>query len=246
MWHILINNLSRNQKIVIVLVLQIFVILSIVVLLQNVFNSEKDHMVDASANNVNTAIAEDVPNDLEVSFEKTLWNVLSMNVDGLDENKVDYTVREGSYEFNDSDGASSATFLVDIDSLKQTYAVSIAWSGDNRKGSMPPDILINCPPLNQMKYPETVCQGMYNNTYSMDLYFPYDGYDADGNTVWIIEGDDATKTITIESSVCDLEKYNAEALDYIKKNTPYFNNPDYQIVYETNIIDVACDIDADI
>ena len=97
-----------------------------------------------------------------------------------------------------------------------------------------------------MKYPETICYGMYNNTYSLDLYLPYavypEGHDPNDSTPlapnYIIHGDEFDKTIDIEVSICDAEKFKQEAMDYLN-STPIKLN-EYKINYNVNDVDVGC------
>ena len=104
--------------------------------------------------------------------------------------------------------------------------------------------MITCPPMNNMKYSGVICYGMYDSTYSFNLYFPYEGYqklNGEDYLSYTIDGDDSSKTITITSSVCDPEKYNAAALEYIQDETPFYNNPNYKIQYEVNTVDEECE-----
>lgn len=243
----LLNNLTKPQKIAIFVVLQIFVIVIFIFLAISIFRPNQH--IDIQ----NKEELGNIPSEELSSFDAVLWNLLTKHYDNLDKSILkDVVVRENTYSENtDQDSKiTTADFLIDIESLKLTYDVSIQWT---KSESLPDGIIIDCPPISDMKYPETFCQGMYQNTNSFSLYFPYYKYKDDefindddedigydSGLLYLIEGDEETKTITIESSICDPDKYNAEALGYIKDRTPFYNN-NYTINYTVNEIDVTCE-----
>ncbi len=240
------NNLTRNQKIAILVGLQIVVIIILAAVINGVFG-DRLH-VDIK----NSGELSSIPTEYTDDFKNVLWNVVSSNYDNVEKSVIDdVVVRENSYTESKSGSIAEANFLVDIDSLKQTYNVSIQWSDEE---VLPDGISVECPPVSQMKYKETFCKGMYNNTNSFSLYFPYYVYkneygeectinecgDGDKSLVYAIECDENTNVINIESSICDVEKYNREALDYIKNDTPFYGDSAYTIKYTTNGVDVNC------
>lgn len=236
------ENLSKNQKITFLVVIQIFIIIILAVILNSVLGSERQHVTVE-----NESVLSNVPESDRQLLNEQLWGVIQNNVTGVDRSVInDAVVRDGTYEeTDDENGNMGATFLLDIDSIKQTYAVSIVWSTDS-KNTIADSVYINCPPIDQMKYPETVCHGMYNDTYSLDLYLPYivypEGYD-DENAYpmapnYLVEGDEDAKTIDIMVSSCAPDKYKEEALKYLE-STP-IDLSDYQINYTINSTDVNC------
>ena len=236
MWHALLENLSKGQKIAAVMIIQTFIVVMLAFVLKTVLEKEPIRSYDVSRDD---EVIKDIPAELADSFRRQLWSVASSVDNSLSQNELYYEVREGTYEeTEDSDGAKGAVFIVDIDSLKQSFVVSIAWN--DKDDTIPADILINCPPQDQMKYPETVCYGMYNNTYSLDLYLPYTEYpDNDGAPNYMISGNDADKTIDIMVSACDTEKFKKQAMDYLK-STP-IKLDEYTINYEVNSVDIECE-----
>lgn len=236
--HNLRQNLTKQQKIGILIGAQVLFIVLIIIIVNIIFQP-RSH-VDLTNDN----LISNVPATEQTYFKEQLWNIVSSNYSNVDRSVIDDAViREGSVssEFDEVTQIHSTYFVVDIDSLELTYDVTIQWSN---KEQLPDTISISCPPMNEMKYPGTICRAMYNSTYSFDLYFPqYEFREFNGETYlsYSIEGDETEKNITIESSVCDPDKYNAEALDYIKKNTPFYNNPEYKIEYKVNTVDEVCE-----
>lgn len=244
----LMQNLDKKQKIGILVFCQLVVIVIIVMVINFSFG-ERNHI-----ETVNEGVLSSVPNSEKELYHDELWNIIKNNVDGLDKSIInDAVVRDGSYiETVDENNknAKQVDFLVDIDSIKQTYKVTLAWSNN---GNVTP--VVDCPAYSDMKYKETFCKGAYRNTDSFSLYFPYYVYkdgngeecgvgecnDDEASLIYMIEGDEEEKIITIESSICDVDKYNQEALEYIKDSTPFYDRPEYIVEYKVNNVDVVCD-----
>lgn len=238
--HNLRQNLTKKQKIGILIGAQILFIVLIIVVVNLIFQPRSHVEVE------NDNLISNVPASEQTYFKEQLWNIVSSHYDNVDRSVIDDAViREDSVvnDFDESTAIYSTSFLVDIDSLELTYNVTIQWSN---KEQLPDTVMISCPPMNDMKYPSVICYAMYNSTYSFDLYFPHYGsreFNGETYTAYNIDGDESTKTITIESSVCDPDKYNAEALEYIKNNTPFYNNPEYKIEYVVNTVDEVCSVE---
>lgn len=237
------GNLSKEQKLGVVVVSQLLLI-GIIALVLHSFLAEPSHVEIAEGGD--TAESANVPENVKDFVEDNIWQVIKLNVPGVDTNNVDdVVVREGSYEEEENDdGSISMNFIVDIDSLKQTYTVSTGVSKDKKTVY---EVVVDCPPLSEMKYKETVCHGMYHNTYSLDLYVPYavypDGFDSDDAQQplapnYMITGDEDNHTLNIMVSVCDEERFKNEALEYLK-TTP-INLDEYTINYEINSVNVEC------
>ncbi len=239
--RVLYENLSQGQRMGVLVFSQLLVAVVIALLLMPVF--QERNRVDVAKGG---EVFEGVPVEMQENFRQTLWQVVSNNVANADKSVVDdVVVREGSYEKTEDEGMRAVNFIIDIDSIKQTYVVSIGWSDDVSKYG-PNNVSIECPPASQMKYPETECKGMYNDTYSLSLYLPHAVY-PEGHGVesveplapnYIIHGDETSKTIDVEVSVCDAEKYKQEAMEYLK-TTP-IKLSEYKINYRVNEVDVNC------
>lgn len=230
-------NLSRNQKIGIMIVLQVvFLGLIAGVVNQAMQPPENVEVVNESETRV--------PEDRWNGIKNEIWHLVENNVSDLTKANIDDAViRDGTYEESFENDITTATFLLDIDSLRQTYKVTVSWSD---KVELYDAVEINCPPKDQMKYPETVCYGMYNNTYSLDLYLPYAEYPDNNNSEetepvapnYIIHGDEDARIIEITVSACDAERYKKEAMGYLS-STP-IKISGYLINYEVNNVNVKC------
>lgn len=234
------NNLTKAQKIGLVVVAQALVIVVLVLLVQS-FTAEKNHVeIEKDSNS-----GMEIPKKAEEFVSENIWSIIKSRVADVTRNDInDAVIREGSYnETQNEDGSISASFIVDIDSLKQSFTVSTGWSEDESEVY---ETIIDCPRADQMKYPETICYGAYHNTYSLGLYLPYavypEGYDGeDADPVapnYLINGDEETKTLDIMVSTCNVEEYKKAALDYLKTIPIDFSN--YTVNFEINNINVEC------
>lgn len=236
----LINNLSRNQKIVIAVIVQAIVIITLVLVFQN-FTGQHQHVFIEQG----SVVSEELPEDVNKFVSSNIWQVIQQYVPGANKDNIkDVVIREDSYEEGENEDESVwANFIVDIDSLKQTYRVSTAWS---KNENIVYETTVSCPPQNLMKYPETVCYSPTNNTYSLNLYLPYiiypEGADDEDSeplapSIMITEGN-ANKTIDVMISACDEDKFKKEAQEYL--NSTPIKLDEYTINYEVNTIDTGC------
>lgn len=238
MFKNLMNNLSQKQKIGILVLGQVLVIIILVLIVQT-FTSGREYVkIENTADN-------NVPENVKEYVADNIWEIIKSKVGNVERNDIDdVVIREGTYEETEAeDGSVRASFIVDIDSLKQSYRIDAGWSKDK---SVVYEVTVNCPPIDQMKYPETVCYGAYNNTYSLSLYLPYavypEGYDAENDEVMApeiyITGDEDTKVIDVMISVCDVEALIKKADEYLDTLPIDLNN--YMINYNINDVNVRC------
>ena len=230
------QNLSKNQKIGIAVILQVIVIAFIIACVKWA-TAPQPHVEVVNENETS------IPDDRWRGIKNEIWYLVQNNVPNVTQSDIDDAViREGTYEETTENEITTATFLLDIDSIKQTYYITVSWSD---AVALYDYMTVDCPPQNEMKYPDTVCYGMYNNTYSLDLYLPYAVYpgtsddDVPAAPNYYISGDENTKTIDVMVSVCDAEKYKQEAMDYL--NSTPIRLDEYKMNYEINSIDVECE-----
>lgn len=235
MFKNLMQNLSKNQKIGIAIIMQVIIVIVIVVCVKWAI-SPQPHVEIVNRNETS------IPDDRWQGIKNEIWYLIQNNVSNVTRSDIDDAViRDGTYEEITENEITTATFLLDIDSIKQTYYITVSWSDTV---AIYDYMTVNCPPQNEMKYPDTVCYGMYNDTYSLDLYLPYAVYSnsSDDDTSvapdYYISGDENAKTIDIMVSVCDAEKFKQEATDYL--NSTPIKLSEYTISYEVNSIDVEC------
>ena len=231
------ENLSKLQKICVMVFLQL-IIIGIVVSVLMVAMQNREHV----AVDDNTGQTSHIPEGVKKAYEDALWEIISNNVSDADRSIInDVVVRENSYvEDVDEDGGSTqVSFLVDIDSIQQTYRIVAGWL----KGSSEPidKPIIDCPLLGETKYPDSVCYAVYRDTFSLSLYLPYmiESYDDEhaAPDIYIAEGEEEY-TIDVMVSVCDSDQFIQEAKDYLE-SLP-IDLSEYEIRYNINSVDVSC------
>lgn len=231
MFRTLWGNFSRSQKVVAIVMAQVVVILILVSCLMVAFRPKTHVEVQDGGDN-------SIPEDSWTGMKNELWYLIQNNVEDVTRSKIDDAViREGTYEETTEDDITTATFLLDIDSLKQTYSVTISWSNTVKLSD---GLAINCPRKDEMKYPETVCYGMYNDSYSLDLYLPHDLVVSENGKEYnygaIYEGEDVNEIDTV-LLVCDENKARKLADEYIASIPIDLSG--YKINYEI-MSDVDC------
>lgn len=103
-------------------------------------------------------------------IEDRLFGIIAMA--GLDPNADDIKIREGSYEEETSGGVTTGTFIVDIDSLRQTYVITAEWSSD-KDVIHTDDVYIMCPKLDQIIYEGSTCEALESSSSDLAYYLPY-------------------------------------------------------------------------
>lgn len=238
-------NLEKWQRITVVVVIQLIFISLIAATLNSVINGSRNR-IDVVDNSSQTT---GMPAAAKTVYEDALWNVIKNNVEDADRSVIkDVQIRDGSYKEEElSDGeVIQASFIVDIDSIQQTYRVIISW---DKNGSNVMDAIIDCPSIGESKYPDSFCEGTYRDTYDLSLYLPYAVYPGgivDHNTTiedsapdYRITGDEQNKVIDVLVSYCDPERFKKEALEYLESIPVDLS--EYKINYIENSLDVICD-----
>lgn len=233
-------NLEKWQRITLIVVLQGIFILMIGTTLSWAINNNREHVVVIDDSDQSA----DMPRVAKEAYMDALWQIIKDNVKDADRNIIrDVQIRDGSYteEEVNNDGVIQAGFIVDIDSIQQTYRVTISW--DKNDASVM-DAIIDCPTPDENRFPDSFCQGTYRNTNDLSLYLPHMSYPEgrDGSSPsapnYMITGDQDSKFLNIMVSICDAEKFKKEAWDYL--NTVPIDFSDYTVKYEENGINVRC------
>lgn len=164
----LFQYLSKKQKffIIFVPVLIIIVIISSFIIHIIIQESQKISVTNLDEKASSAPIIE---KDL---FRRQLKNVILLNPDIKASDIKDAVIRNGSYSEKTRDGITTAKFIIDIDSIKQSYTVDFSWSDTE---SLSTNIFIECPTVFESKYPDSNCVGMYTTSSSPELYLPYKG-----------------------------------------------------------------------
>lgn len=108
-----------------------------------------------------TAVIRNIPNEYKEEIEATLYTVVVENSSNKDIGFVrDAFIRDGSYEEEGTveNTIRSGSFLVDIESLRQTYRVQFTYSGDetnvNNRGNA---TNVSCPEQDELRFGDFEC-----------------------------------------------------------------------------------------
>lgn len=97
-----------------------------------------------------------VPEDYQVDIQKLMWQAIEVNsaLDGIV--FTDAQIREGSYKEVVNDKTVSAKFIIDVPSMKYSFAVSASWSEGNTEVD-DKSIKVGCPYYLDVIYTDTKC-----------------------------------------------------------------------------------------
>jgi hypothetical protein len=115
----------------------------------------------------------------------------------LGDQDLDVVIRTDSISYATSDQQTTANFLIDIDSLKQTYAITIY---DTDIALESPSVEVKCPKISDSKYPDSECQTPSNTSHDLNLHLPYETKLSSGEKVYV-------KDITIEPNGKNIQIY---------------------------------------
>lgn len=125
----------------------------------------------------NAEAIREIPKKEKQRFSENIKKVLKEDVGMKDDNEVgEVEIREGSYQVDSFEAEAtsiakkatikSATFLVDIEKWSRTYKVYVTWAVDYPDYPFYNDnVFIECPSLEETKYPEAKCKAMNGSSY---------------------------------------------------------------------------------
>lgn len=152
-----IGGNKRKTKLLIVVSVAVSLAIIIVAIVLAVM---KEHE-DAARQVTMESYPASMPEEIRRGLGEQLKNLLIQKEDAKPEEVIKGVIRNGSYEESIDSDITSVTFLVDIDSYKQTYAVAASWSD---KVEISDAITITCPNKEQSKFPKSFCKSMFNTT----------------------------------------------------------------------------------
>jgi hypothetical protein len=188
--------------------------------------------------------------NLSDNYEKLimaeLYKVIRLNAKEGDSvpSVKDATLRDGSaqQEYSEEFSIYKGSFIVDIESLKQSYIVTYTYSRDPNStalGGYP--VLVSCLPAEQLKYGDFSCKDIETEE-SADLnpittVLPYSTLTY---SIRAVNNDDGSVRLVVTLSITEADRrsgeaaavaaYKEEVLSWISSQG--FNPADYDIVYD--------------
>ena len=165
MFKNLLSNLSKRQKLFLLSSILVFIILLIVLLYITISNTPV-----IKINNLYNHTHFLSPKQEKVLGDY-LWTAIKANSDN-DTKPTDVVIRDESFsEIKTLGDTTLITFLVDIDSIKQTFKVVI--NSDDSKEADVNTIGVECPLYSELKYKDHACILADSSSLSIDGYLPY-------------------------------------------------------------------------
>lgn len=159
---------QKRQLSVLIALIALFVAGSIAIIIYSIFENTKSpyaqHM--GIANLQDYTAGQPTDHDALAYIEYALYNTISYNVDRtLKNNEItDILIRTGSFsqDYNDSTKIHAVHFIVDIESLRQSYDVKYEWSDDHSLENLSEyGTIVSCLPVDQLIYGDFNCQDMF-------------------------------------------------------------------------------------
>ncbi|MFZ2125129.1 MAG: hypothetical protein WA087_01245 [Candidatus Saccharimonadales bacterium] len=164
------SNLDKKQKIVILSAGFIFVALIALLFLIRTPNKYGEGV---SINNYDKYISN-LPTDRRDSINSTLYKIIKSNSDSDSDSDStasvkDATIRDGSSvdTYNKSTDINSGSFIVDMESIQQSYLISYEWSStENNSNLSGYTAVATCLPTDKLIYGDFNCKDDFINSTS--------------------------------------------------------------------------------
>lgn len=166
----------------------------------------------------------------------------------------DILVRDGTFsqEYNEEKTIHTVKFIVDIESLKQSYDVSYQWSSANKYSAELDEwgTVVKCLPVEKLIYGDFSCKDMFSemqavtNDPLLEKVLPYEG---DFYTIRHYVGDDGAPVISVqimmntsgERTKKQFAMYKKEAQNWLTSQGVKID--DYLIIYRNLSNDIVVD-----
>lgn len=239
------DQLGKKQKYIIISIC--FVILAIFISLFFIKPVSK-YGNGVSVNNYDK-YTPNLPTDRRDSINTALYKITKSNLNNKDINIKDAVIRKEfvEYNYNKSTDINSGSFIVDMQSIKQSYLISYEWSSDNNNVNLSGySAVATCLPVDKLIYGIFNCvdsfSGSVNNIKRDPIlnYLPYStfNYVITANMNSKNKVDLVANIILYSSDTRDgnrdnsISKYETEITNWI--NSKGLNPNDYFIDYIIN------------
>ncbi len=237
-----IRDLEKRQKIILFFAVVIFIVIFILLFF---FQPSNKYGSFINIKGYDKYIPN-LPTDRKDSLNNTLYNITKANLKSDKLNINDANIRDGSvnYSYDEQTNINYGSFIVDIQSIKQSYLMSYEWSSDSLNNNLSGyTATASCLPSDKIIYNNFNCEDSSSFDNKKDPILDYLPHSTFNYTV-TANIDDKNKTnlnvdIILYSSDTrnnerdsSINKYKAEVVDWIKSIN--LNPDDYTITYTVN------------
>ncbi|MBR1795888.1 hypothetical protein IJ765_01320 [Candidatus Saccharibacteria bacterium] len=205
----------KNKKNLIITIISIIISATLIFLLVITLLPKEYDAVKITNESVNLS---KIPSEYLTAFRTQLIRHLrEQNLTKSDD--IDVSIREDTIhtftEINHSINTTTSAFIVDIDSVKQTYQVKVLNATGDYVGIY---TQINCPKVSEMKYPNTECIGRFgDSSKKVEHHLPYETKLASGEKL-IIKSIAGSNILQIYLYSCDQKSPKIKETEELVKN----------------------------
>ncbi len=175
-----LNELNKQQKIIIITVISAFVLLFTLLIFLQPSNPYGEFV---GINNYNEYLPS-LPKDSQYASNNQLRNIVKVNNPSIDIKSInDASIRDGSSvdNYDKDDNMHYGSFIIDIKSIKQSYLASYYWSNNpDNPNNTKYSGTIKCLPVKDLIYGGFNCKDDFNNSITKENidpimdFLPYD------------------------------------------------------------------------
>lgn len=240
-----LNQLEKKQKIILILVIIVFITIFILLFFLQPTNKYGDGI---NIKNYDKYISN-LPTDRRDALNSTLYSITKRNLKSDNLNIGDATIRDGSVEYNYDQATNlhSGSFVVDMQSIKQSYSMSYVWSSDTNNTNLSGyTATASCLTPDKLIYGDFPCEDDFNNSKynkNRDPILDSLPYSTFNYTITATINNDNTTSLDVKIFLyssdtqnggreASINKYKAEVTDWIKSIS--LKPEDYSINYTIN------------
>jgi hypothetical protein len=160
----MMNQLSKKQKIIIALI--VITLIGLLVLSYFLTRPVSVYGSGISVSGYDKYISN-LPADRRDSINTALYKIVKDNSNNSNVAVKDASIRSGSvtYNYDKTTNVNSGSFIVDMQSIKQSYLITYEWSTDSNN----PDLsgyssTASCLPIDKLMYGDFSCQDSFSSS----------------------------------------------------------------------------------
>jgi len=154
--------IQKNNKVIIIIAAAVFLFIAVVIVVFYMASSKKSSTSDSITINNFSTYVKNLPSSEQEAIQKSLYNTVKLNTPNTQEIKAinDAVIRSSTYQQDIAKQIYTTTFIVDIESIKQSYEIKDLYSKLSVEDSGLYDYtaLALCLGKDNLRYGEFICQ----------------------------------------------------------------------------------------
>ena len=206
-----VKNFIRNSSIGAKIAIILFFVLVIVAIVFAILATKKPEEQNIDVTNFSEV--SDAPKDYQTFTQELIWQLIEKNENIPDPSKYQAVIREGSYSEETDGNVVNANFIIDIEELRYSFEVDLAWPKNDRNKQTDLTVHIRCPYYTDVIYTDTKCVAETPET-QIQRYLPHNYYLDSGDRVHIKFSNFGEPHLLVYINACKNQNLIDAAMNY--------------------------------